>query len=246
MSDPADLDGEAARFAAELTATVRALVPDCAEFIVDSSTARHGTERVSVRQNPETGIPLTVRGEPLINLKVSYYCSLDRDRQYLAVERSEVVVRAAGASQPLIRFDFLRRPASTDIPHAHIQVHAHSEVFGYIMAKAGVATTRGRRRAESTRIPQLSELHLPVGGPRFRPCLEDVLEILVHEFGIDSTDEGLEALRAGRERWRRKQIATVVREAPEVAAGALRRLGYTLTPPRDGPPPDDMKRLRAL
>ena len=33
----------------------------------------------------------------------------------------------------------------------------------------------------------LLTLHFPLGGSRFRPCLEDLLEMLVSELGVDST-----------------------------------------------------------
>lgn len=93
VTSASGLDSKALQFAAELTAIVRSLVPDCAAFVLDASSARESTERVSVRQDPETGISLTVNSEPLINLKVRYLCSLDRAQQYLAVESSEIVVR---------------------------------------------------------------------------------------------------------------------------------------------------------
>lgn len=246
VTDGANLDDAAAEFAAELTSTVQELVPDCAQFTAEASDPRGGVERVRIRQEPNTGIDLPVNGKPLINLKVSYFCTLDRARQYLAVERSEVIVRAAGDSEPLIRFDYLRYPKSRDIPGAHIQVHAQSDTFGYLTAKAGEATSRGRRRARSGSVPRLSELHLPVGGSRFRPCLEDVLEILVNEFGIDCTAQGMEALRLGREKWRTKQIATVVRDCPETAADVLRDLEYVVSPPPAGPRPPNPDRLREL
>ena len=34
-------------------------------------------------------------------------------------------------------------------------------------------------------MPQFSDLHIPLGGPRYRPCLEDLLEFLIVEFGLD-------------------------------------------------------------
>ncbi|NMO88209.1 hypothetical protein [Actinomycetospora sp. TBRC 11914] len=75
----------------------------------------------------------------------------------------------------------------------------------------------------------MSELHLPLGGPRFRPCLEDVLEMLVNEFGVECTPEGLTALRDAREQWRGVQLATATRDAPEHAIRALAELGYSVS-----------------
>jgi hypothetical protein len=60
--------------------------------------------------------------------------------------------------------------------------------------------------------------------------------MLVAELGVDCGHDGRAILAAGREEWRRSQARTVVRDAPHVAVDALRRLGYTVTEPLDGPP----------
>ncbi len=113
------------------------------------------------------------------------------------------------------------------------------------MSQAGTATPRGKRRANATDVPKLAELHFPLGGHRFRPCLEDLLEMLVSEFGVDSTKAGRESLRLGRERWRRQQTRSVVRDAPDEAVAILTELGYDITaPPRT--PSVNPARLRAL
>jgi hypothetical protein len=38
-------------------------------------------------------------------------------------------------------------------------------------------------------------------------------------------------VEAGRERWRRRQLAAATRDVPEVAARVLQELGYSVTPP---------------
>lgn len=83
----------------------------------------------------------------------------------------------------------------------------------------------------------LSALHLPVGGARLRPCLEDFVQFAIDECGIDATDGYMAFLEGGRERWRRRQIATAVRDVPDEAARVLTSLGYTITPPFGGAAP---------
>lgn len=97
------------------------------------------------------------------------------------------------------------------------------------MARSGEGTRRAKERRNSDEVPRLDELHFPLGGHRFRPCLEDVLEMLVEEFGVDCNLEGRETLRKGREHWRRRQVGTVVRDAPEEAIKMLSQLGYEVT-----------------
>lgn len=64
-------------------------------------------------------------------------------------------------------------------------------------------------------------------------------------FGVDATPEGLEALRDGRERWRRAQVGTVVRDAPDEAIRVLADLGYRVRlKPGVAKPEEKTKRLR--
>jgi hypothetical protein len=62
------------------------------------------------------------------------------------------------------------------------------------MSRAGRDSRRGRALANNHSVPAMRELHFPVGGPRFRPCLEDVLEMLVVELGVDCSADAREAL----------------------------------------------------
>src|SRR5690242_21769004 len=83
--------------------------------------------------------------------------------------------------------------------------------------------------AGGDRIPQVSDLHFPLGGHRFRPCLEDVLEMLLDELGVDCPRDVRRVLAEGRERWRLKQVAASATDSPETAARVLRELGYQAT-----------------
>jgi hypothetical protein len=77
----------------------------------------------------------------------------------------------------------------------------------------------------------MSALHIPVGGSRFRPCLEDLVQFLIQECRFDSRENWRKYVEAGRERWRRRQLAAATRDVPEIAARVLEELGYSVTPP---------------
>ena len=229
--DHSGLEDQANGFAEDLTSTVRALVADCDRFAASAlADDEEGSGRISVQQVPNTGVPLKVRGDPLLPLTVSIFCSWDAPGRYIVVDNSEFKVYAGAKAkgEPLFRYDYVRWPGD-DMPGAHLQVHGHRDAVAHVMSRAGTNTRRGRSRAESDAVPRMSELHFPLGGQRFRPCLEDVLEMLVNEFGVDCTSEGLEALRAARQRWRGIQLATATRDTPEHAIRALEELGYTVT-----------------
>ena len=234
------LEAQARAFAESLTGTVRALVPDCAGF--DASLLRDtrpGRERFWVRQDPSTGIPLCVDGEPILTLKVEYHCRLDGHSHWLAVDEAKVNVYAGpqAAKEPLFRYHYLRQGPG-DLPAAHIHVHAHRDALSHVLGQSGTRTARGKARRRTDGIPRMADLHFPVGGHRFRPCLEDILEMLVSEFGVDHPDGALDALRLGRETWRRSQTRTVVRDAPEEAVDVLRSLGYRVLLEDGSPAPN--------
>lgn len=223
----ADLEGQACQFAERLTDTVRALAPGCAPF--EAEFTQH-TERVWIRQSPDTGIPLSVEGEPIITLKAVYQCSWDGKERYLATDDSQIKVHAGAeaAGEPLFRYHY-RRTGHEDLPSAHIHVHAQRRELSEVLARTGERTVRGKRRARNEGAPPMQDLHFPVGGHRFRPGLEDVLEMLVNELGVDHPDDALVALRNGRETWRRTQTRTAVRDSPLDAVAELEDLGYTIT-----------------
>ena len=245
-------EGEAQRFAAELTDTVRGVVGAHVEAFRARTLHHPQADRVSVHQEPRTGVPLAVGGVPLLNLTAEYRCVWDSQQLFLAVETSAVQVYAGAKadSEPLFRYEYTRSPGG-DVPGAHIQIHGHRDALTYVMTRSGTATRRGQRRAgraaQGTGVPRMSDLHFPVGGSRFRPSLEDVLDMLVRELGVDHEPGWREALATGRERWRRMQIRAVVRDAPGEAIAVLEKLGYEIRM-RDGleEPEDNLSRLRDL
>ena len=92
----------------------------------------------------------------------------------------------------------------------------------------------------------MQDLHFPVGGHRFRPALEDVLEMLIDEFGVDKSGDTLERLQAARVRWRRTQTRAAARDAPGAAAESLRAMGYVVEPPSGSSDhPERLDRLMA-
>lgn len=233
------LRAQAENFAGDLTRTVASLVPGCDAFEAKVLSDQRGGGRMVVAQSPNTGVPLRVADEPLLTLKVAYYCSWDAPKRYIAVDHSEIKVFAGAEArgEPLFRYEYERWPRS-DMAGAHLQIHAHRDGMTYVMSRAGRGSRRGRARADRDVVPAMSELHFPLGGPRFRPCLEDVLEMLVAELGVDCPAEGRQALRDGRAGWRQTQLATATRDDPATAIAALRELGYAVEWDEDGPEPE--------
>lgn len=219
-----DLQQAAADFADELTRTVQWANPKCVPF---RAMGVEGRDRVVVAQSPDTGIDLLVGGEKLILLKVRFDCAFDHEGRFLAVERSHFHISAAVSKKhPLFRFEYERSANRT--PSADFHIRAHRDSMTYLMVKSGSASRTGRKRTEPGYLPTIQDLHFPLGGHRFRPCLEDVLTMLADEFGLDRHPDAFARWDEGRARWRKRQLGSAVRDDPQTAVRSLRALGYTV------------------
>ncbi|BCB81011.1 hypothetical protein GCM10022251_61220 [Phytohabitans flavus] len=186
-------------------------------------------------------LPLSVDGRHLLDLLPKFNCCFDSSGRFLAVEESWMHVLPKGDRVPLFRYEYLR-DATNSVPVAHLQVHAHRDEFAYALIAAEKG--KARQRWRKGKPPRLQEFHFPLGGHRFRPCLEDVLHALVVEFCVDPVDGWESAVKEGREQWRRLQLRAAVRDAPEEAAEVLRLLDYDVAP-GTVVPKDNVARLRA-
>ncbi|TKR22453.1 hypothetical protein FA014_16340 [Cellulomonas hominis] len=237
------------RFAEDLRSTLRGVLPGgVGTFAIVPEAGFPG--HLVVEQEPTPGVPLAVDGLVVLRLRTSFECTWDHTGRFLAVRRSSIAVAAEGTDEPLFRYDF-DATSDDNVPAAHLNVHGHRDELVFAMMAAG-HRLRGRARTSAVRrgrVPRVSTLHFPLGGHRFRPSFEDVLEMLVREFGLDTRPGWRAAVCAGRTRWRAVQLRAAVRDDPEGAAEALADLGFDVRPPgRSRPaapqlPPDEQDRL---
>jgi len=180
-------------------------------------------------------------GEPRVALSTRFHLSWDSSEQFLRVERSSFAIAAYGKPDPIWRVDYYRDSGWK--PTSYLHVHGHRDEAVFLML-AGSRQRAQRRMARGPGTTGLADLHFPMGGERFRPCLEDTLEMLICEFGVDHRDGALDAIRLSRQRWRTKQVAAAVRDHPEAAAISLRDLGYSVDPPPAGELPPRVEYLQ--
>ncbi|MFR9728994.1 hypothetical protein ACL03H_07160 [Saccharopolyspora sp. MS10] len=169
-------------------------------------------------------IPLLSGGMEVAYLRFRYHCTSDTQRTYLAVEKSAFeLIGPSGTDNnaPIVRLDYGR--GANKVPSAHWNVHAERGAVSHILA-----------RTNPKHSGMLSKVHLSVGGARARPCLEDFLQMLLDEFKFDRCPGAQQEIERGRVKWRRTQIATLVRDAPDVAVETLESLGYGVTVPSAG------------
>jgi hypothetical protein len=177
------------------------------------------------------GMRLHSEGRHVGDLQVLYHCEPDRADRFLAVRKSMFQLTSPQEGTPLLRLDF--NQAANKVPAAHWNVHGERGATSVMLA-----------RCNPRHSGLLSQVHLPVGGTRGRPCLEDFLDMLIAEFGIDHAADSDALITAGREKWRLFQTRAVVRDSPDVAASVLHHLGYTVLAPETGTPTPNVDMLR--
>ncbi|MEJ3745144.1 hypothetical protein WEI85_17840 [Actinomycetes bacterium KLBMP 9797] len=214
------MGGEARRFAATLQELLNQTVCDHAKVTtkVSGDTAIVGTRLDSEWESQ----PVRMRSGAAarVSLKVSCHLMLDKDEGlFLTVDRSFFgVYFGAEADDILLHYDFER--GKDRYAEAHIQVCARHEGLEQFR--------RGQGRKDG-----LAKMHLPVGGRRLRPAIEDLVECLIVEGLVTPKPDWKAVLDRSRNRYRRTQLSAAVRRSPDTAARELQRLGYAAVPPHD-------------
>lgn len=205
--DPTLLE-EAEAFAPDIADLLNATV--CEDVPIQAIVGQQGQVLVGAYDQSlrHLAIPLHVRETRRIDLKIHHQCSWDFTGKFLAVEESAIAVLRARERDPLIRFHYERRRAWAP---AHVHVHAQRDVVGFLLA--------GR---DPSKPPTFRSLHLPVGGRRFRPSIEDVIEFAIEEFGITARRNWRDHVRDRRQEWREIQLAAALRDVLRADPDRLR------------------------
>ncbi|MGJ9532658.1 hypothetical protein [Actinotignum sp. GS-2025b] len=155
-------------------------------------------------------------------VRFDYMVFVDQETGLLTVDNSMVsVLPGVKNSEPLVHWDYMGSPHS-NIPCAHIHVHAHRGEWTHALVLGGTHSRRSRRRIKNeARAPRIADVHFPVGGCGFRPCLEEVLLFVIDEIGAECTPEVREALDHGIQKWEEVQLEAMVRANPALALEAL-------------------------
>ncbi|WP_309129909.1 hypothetical protein [Microbacterium sp.] len=220
-----DLAPKAAAFARELGETLAATLPGAPSVDVQAVAGKN--TYIVQPSNPDGSVarvPLFVNGVKLAELSIVLYLDTDRTGTFLKNVRTDCAAYSVLDRQPLFRMDY--RADMHPAPIAHWQFHAERGSLTHLLSMAHA------HRPKSVDSPHLlSRLHFPVGGERFRPCIEDLIQFVIEECGVDSVKGWGKVVKDGREHWRRIQLRTVVRDLQWEAAEILAREGWTVMPP---------------
>ncbi|MDY5127909.1 hypothetical protein ACRQF6_00850 [Actinotignum sp. GS-2025f] len=163
-----------------------------------------------------------IRVARFLIVRFDYELFLNPETGSLSVNESTFsVIRGAKSSEPLVRWDYIRSPRS-NIPCAHIQIHSHRDEWTHALVLSGTHSRRSRRRIKNeARTPHIADIHFTVGRRWFRPCLEEILLLVIDELGVACAPGAREALNQGIEDWEQIQVRSVVRHNRATALQAL-------------------------
>lgn len=162
---------------------------------------------------PGEPLPLSITAAPAkCFLHILHEVYFDEEG-LLSVKRSTYGIFAGPTLDDpmLLHFDYDRDPEN-DYPQAHFQVAGSSAALELLNEVTGQSKT-------------LADLHFPVGGKRYRPSLEDLIEFLIVEGYVHGRDGWEDAVKEHRERYHRIQLQAAVRRDPDTARAELERLG---------------------
>ncbi len=246
MNDELRLVEDAQSFAERLTQLVHGTVgPDCPPFVV---TALEKSDVAYIRQSPETGIPLRLVEDNWVTVSATYRCRLGSSG-YLRVRSSKFAVTFGSerAGQPMFRYDYDAELKKRS-PRAHLQI-GDSGNLAALSSLAGDGSKTARQRLGRVERGKAEfgpdDLHFPLGGERFRPALEDILQFLIDQLGVTAEPGWREVVEAARVDWRGRQLWAAVTDDPEMAVASLEHLGFRVEPPADVPP-RRLEHLQAL
>lgn len=152
-------------------------------------------------------VPLTIDNRTATcYFLVTHVMGLDPEETYLTDVRSSYgAYRDEVGEKPLFRYDYIRN-----------NVH-HPEAHFHLEAEFDHGSPHGVRHPK--------RLHMPVGGRRFRPAVEDVVECLVREGFARGRPGWEDAVAEHRAKWYERQLRAAVRRDPDVALSILREMG---------------------
>lgn len=160
-------------------------------------------------------------GSKRASISFEYGLCANSTGKHLAVEKSsfKVQYKAAKKFVPIVRIEYER--SARDKPVSHFQVHADSVPLGLLLARSG----------QHDKAAQQQDVHFPMGGHRYRVCAEDMVELMIREFNVESLPGWEQRVENGRREYRAKQEETVIRKNLPRAIELLEGLGFEVCAP---------------
>ena len=164
-------------------------------------------------------IDLTLAKSPArLRLLLHHTLVLDESNQHLTTDKSSYTLATADSNSAALTYDYVRDPPNK-YPEAHLHIDGEAQGLQRMLDSSG----RSKNRP--------ADLHLPVGGRRYRPSLEDLIEFCILEELVTPRPNWQRALDDSRDRFHTQQLRAAVRRNPDEAASVLRDIGWTASAP---------------
>lgn len=208
-----DLKRQAREFAGQLSKLLNGTVTNgirLRTYLQSTGNAVVGYE-VSFRKPLGAPIPLTVsQSAARLCLSVLNTLNLDDSGEWLATSKSRYMLqRCDDTKESIITYEYMREPPN-NFPEAHFHIHGESDMLQNMLDACG----RNKDKP--------ADLHLPVGGRRFRPCLEDIIEFCILEQLVTPRDNWRDTLKKSRDLYYDQQLRAATRRAPDIVTEALK------------------------
>ncbi|MBF6298222.1 hypothetical protein IU459_11790 [Nocardia amamiensis] len=211
MARKFDLERESREFAERMTALLNKTICNGVRLnAVVEQTKKHTVVGYKIsKENRDLcfGIPVSTATTCPTYMGVSIRLAPDEDDKYLmSISSVMLLARDEALEDVLFHYDY-EREKFDGYPEAHLHVCATSEHWKAL----------GPDRA-------LEKLHLPVGGRRFRPALEDIVEFLIVERFAEGRAGWKQVIADSRHEFQMLQLRAAVRRYPEEARAVLKSL----------------------
>ncbi len=214
-----NLDSQARQFAKQTSTLLNNTVTSGVRVSQLVTQAGHRIMGVGVSRKDPVPRPIPIshsRHNPVVHLYLMHSYELDPEGVYLTMTSSTMSLYTSpdmGDDQLIVGIDY-DRSSPNQYPGAHLHVAGTREDLDSVYLG----------NARKTR--KLRDLHLPVGGKRFRPTLEDLIEFMVTEEMVLPHNDWRTTLDDHRALWETIQLKAAVRRNQQAAADALKESGW--------------------
>ena len=178
--------------------------------------------RLSTTSGEYLGQPIDLRStdrDYRLQLHLVHTLDLDETGNYLKTFQNTYTLQTGDTNASIVAYEYVR-DIDNQYPEAHLHVHGGLEALQLVFK-----TFKTDKR-------KLSDIHFSVGGRRFRPCLEDLIELCVNEKLVKPHDNWEKALDKSRNQYYKTQLEAAVRADTDTVAEALRNAGWKVEAPK--------------
>lgn len=218
------LEKQARRFAGDISDLLTKTVTDGIRVSALETAEGHGIIGAGISRSRSTSLPIPIsptRRDAVVFLYLLHSYEPDPEGVYLTMTQSTMSLYTSPDmedNQLIVGIDYARNPGN-QFPGAHLHVAGQRDDLDAVYL------------GDERKTRKLRDLHFPVGGKRFRPSLEDLVEFMVTEEMVEPRPGWEQEVKKHRARWEAIQLKAAVRRNQEDAAAALREAGWDVTPP---------------